>query len=682
MLVSLGIYAQVDRSTMPEPGPAPKIKLEDAERFDLANGLTVLVVENHKLPRVSIQLTMDNPPIFQGDKAGVASLTGSLLGNGSKTISKDEFNEEIDFMGASLNFGSGGAYGSSLTKYFPRLLELMADAAINPNFTQEEFEKERDKLITGLKTSEKSASAIASRVQGALAYGKGHPYGEFTTEETVNNVTLADVQRFYNDYFVPANAYLIVIGDTNVKQVKELVEKHFSPWVQATPPSVQFSEPADAQYTQINFVDVPNAVQSEIRVQNLVDLKMKDQDYLPALVANRILGGGGEARLFLNLREDKGYTYGSYSSIRSNKWAPSRFQATASVRNMVTDSSVVEILKEIERIKTEPVSDKELEIAKAKYIGNFVLALERPSTVAGYKLNILTEDLPEDYYNTYLERINAITKEDVQRAAQEYFKTDNARVVIAGKGSDVLENLEKVNFKGKDVPIKYYDKYANPADKPELGAAVPEGVTVQSVIDAYFEAIGGKAAVDKITSLKLVYEGTAMGSTIKSEELRTSDKYAQTTYMNDAPMMGVIAKGDELYMKQGENKVPLPEGMKTDMQKNIGIFAEQTIAKNPEAKLTGIEVVDGVKAYRIDVPGETVQVSYFYDVETGLKIKEITVISMNGQTQNQETSIKEYQEVDGIKFPSLRIVPMGPQQIESKLLEAVINYEVQESDFN
>ena len=682
MLVSLGAYAQIDRSSMPEPGPAPKINLEDAERFDLFNGLTVLVVENHKLPRVSVQLTLDNPPIFEGDKAGVASLTGSLLGNGSKNISKDEFNEEIDFMGATLNFSSQSAYGSSLTKYFPRLLELMADAAINPNFSQEEFEKERDKLITGLKTSEKSASAIASRVQRALAYGKGHPYGEFTTEETVNNVALSDVERFYNDYFVPANAYLIVIGDTDMKQVKGLVEKHFSPWVQASPPSFEFSKPADAQYTQINFVDVPNAVQSEIRVQNLVDLKMKDPDYLPALVANRILGGGGEARLFLNLREDKGYTYGSYSSIGNSKWAPSRFQATASVRNMVTDSSVVEILKEIERIKTEPVTDKELEIAKAKYIGNFVLALERPSTVAGYKLNILTEDLPEDYYNTYLERINAITKEDVQRAAQEYFKTDNARVVIAGKGSDVLENLEKVNFKGKDVPIKYYDKYAGPAEKPELGAAVPDGVTLQSVIDDYFEAIGGKAAVDKIKSLKLVYEGTAMGSTIRSEELRTADKYAQTTYMNDAPMMGVISKGDELYMKQGGNKVPLPEAMKTDMQKSIGIFAEQSIAKNPEAKLAGIEVVDGVKAYRIDVPGETVQASYFYDVETGLKIKEATVISMNGQTQNQESSIKEYQEVDGIKFPSLRVVPMGPQQIESKLLEAVINYEVQESDFN
>ncbi len=686
LVLTLGAFslqAQIDRTKMPEPGPAPKIKLDKAEQFKLGNGLTVLVVENHKLPRVSVQLDIDNPPIFEGDKAGVASLTGSMLGKGSKTIPMDAFNEEIDFMGARLELYSQGGFGSSLSKYFPRLLELMADAALNPNFTQEEFDKEKEKLITGLKTSEKSASAIANRVRSALAYGKENPNGEFTTEETVNNVSLADVDRFYKDYFVPANAYLVVVGDTDVKEVKKLVEKHFTPWIKASPPSFQFSDPADAQYAQINFVDVPNAVQSEIRVTNLVDLKKNDPDYLSATLANFVLGYGGfTGRLMKNLRQDKGYTYSTYSSLGNSKWGTSSFNASAGVRNMVTDSAVVEMLKEIDRMVEEPITEKDLELAKAMYAGNFVMQLEDPSTVADYAVDILQQDLPEDFYETFLERVDAITIEDVQRASKTYFKPSNARIVVAGKGSEVLENLEKITFDGKPVPIKYYDKYANPAEKPELAAAVPDGVSVQSVIDAYFEAIGGKAAVDKIQSLKLVYEGSAMGATIKTEELRTADKYAQTTFMNGAPMMGVIAKGDELYMKQGGNKVPLPEEMKTDMQKSLGIFTEQSIASNPEAKLVGIEPVEDKKAYRIDVPGETVQASYFYDVETGLKIKEATVISMNGQTQNQETSIREYQEVDGIKFPSLRVVPMGPQQIESKLLEAVINYEVQESDFN
>ena len=212
-------------------------------------------------------------------------------------------------------------------------MEMFADAALNPNFTQEEFDKEKEILLTGLKTQEKDVSAIASRVQSALAYGTSHPYGEFTTAETVNNITLADTKKFYRDYFVPANAYMIVIGDVEFKDVKKLVKKYFNDWTKATPPSLSYSEPKDAQYTQINFVDMPNAVQSEVTVQNLVDLKMRNSDYLDALLANRILGGGAEGRLFLNLREDKGYTYGSYSSLSNDKNSKVRFRAFASVRS-------------------------------------------------------------------------------------------------------------------------------------------------------------------------------------------------------------------------------------------------------------------------------------------------------------------------------------------------------------
>ncbi|PIF01128.1 MAG: hypothetical protein CR994_03580 [Maribacter sp.] len=466
--MAFNLQAQIDRSKMPEPGPSPEINLSEPLHYELKNGLKVLVVENHKLPRVSIQLLIDNPPIPEGNKAGVSDLTASLLGNGSKSIPKDDFNEEVDFLGARISFGSQSAHASSLSKYFPRIFELMADAAINPNFTEEEFQKEKQKLITSLKAEEKDVTAISNRVANALAYGKGHPYGEFATEETVNNITLFDVIHFYEDYFVPANAYLVIVGDVGFEKVKTLVDEYFTPWVKATPPSLQFSKPSNAQYTQINFVDVPNAVQSEVTVENLADLQMKNEDYLASILANKILGGGGEARLFLNLREDKAYTYGAYSHIGNDKYAPSPFFVSTQVRNMVTDSTVVEILKEIDKIVKQPVTDEELENAKAKYTGSFVLALEKPGTIARYALNIETEGLPKDYYKTYLERLNAVTKEDVQKAAQKYMSIDNARIVVTGKGSDVIENLEKVTFNGKKVPVKYYDKFAENTEKPKF----------------------------------------------------------------------------------------------------------------------------------------------------------------------------------------------------------------------
>jgi len=672
-------YAQIDRTQQPKPGPAPEINLQEPETFSLKNGLKVMVVENHKLPRVSIQLTLDNPPVLEGEKAGVQSLTGSLMGNGSKSISKDDFNEEVDFLGARLNFGATSAFASSLSKYFPRILELMADAAINPNFTQEEFEKEKAKLITGLKTEENDVSAIARRVQNALAYGKNHPRGEYETEETVNNVTLLDVENFYRDYFVPANAYLVVIGDIEFDQVKELVTKNFTPWTKAVPPSLSYSDPKDAQYTQINFVDMPNAVQSEISVQNLVDLKMKDEDYLDALIANRILGGGAQARLFLNLREDKGYTYGSYSGIGDNKYGPTTFRATASVRNMVTDSSVVEILKEIDKISSQPVTAEELANAKAKYVGNFVMALERPQTIANYALNIETEGLPKDFYKTYLERINAVSIDDVQKASKKYFSSSNARVVVAGKGSEVLENLEKVNFGGKEVPVLYFDKTAEKAEKPDYDAAVPDGVTANSILEKYIAAIGGKAKLDGVESYAMLAEAEMQGMKLELEMKKTSkEQYMQDVRVMGNSMQKQVVDGNKGYMMaQGQRKDLSEEELKK-LKEESAAFPELNYLIAGGVSLEGIEAVGDKKAYKLKVTDEK---TVFYDVETGLKLQDVNVIEAGGQQMQQTLSYDDYKEVSGIKFPFKLIQTMGPQKFDFIVKEIKVNEGVDAADF-
>ena len=195
--------AQIDRSKEPQTGPVPVINLGVPQSFELNNGLKVIVVKNTKLPRVSYTLTIDNPPSLEGKKAGVGQLMGALLGKGSANIEKDTFNEEVDYMGAYIGFNPSGGFARGLSKYDGRILELMADAALNPNFTQEEFEKERNILLDNLKSNEKSVSAVSGRVTGALAYGLNHPYGEFVSQETVKNVTLADVQEYYRNYFVP-----------------------------------------------------------------------------------------------------------------------------------------------------------------------------------------------------------------------------------------------------------------------------------------------------------------------------------------------------------------------------------------------------------------------------------------------------------------------------------------------
>ena len=673
-LLAFNLQAQVDRSKMPEAGPLPQINLSEPQRFELKNGLKVLVVENHKLPRVSVQLIIDNPPVAEGNKAGVSSFVSSLLGNGSKTISKDDFNEELDFMGARMSFGSESASASSLSKYFPRIMELMADAAINPNFTQEEFDKEKEKILTSLKADEKNVASIARDVQSALAYGKNHPYGELVTKETINNITLKDVQQFYSDYFVPANSYMVIIGDVDFKEVKKLVKNNFVSWTKATPPSFSLPTPKDVQYTQINFVDMPNAVQSEVAVENLVSLKKSDPDYLPALMANRILGGGGSARLFLNLREDKAYTYGAYSSIGNDKNSLSRFRAYASVRNAVTDSAVVELLSEIDKIATTPVSEKELSDAKAAYIGNFIMALEKPSTMAGYALSIETEGLPKDYYKTYLEKINAITVADVENAAKKYFKSSNARIVVTGKGSDVLDNLEKVTFKGQSVPVKYFDKQGNPAEKPKYDVAIPEGVNAKKVLANYIEAIGGKDKLESITSYYIKAKAEIQGQELLLEIKKTTkDQFMQDVSMMGNSMSKQVLDGDAGFMVIQGRKMDLQEAQITAIKAESAPFPELNYI-NSEVTLKGIEDFDGTKAYVIKFNDTK---SAAYDIKTGLKVVDITTTPQGNATINYS----DYKEVSGIQFPFLWKQTMGPQKFDFNVTEIKTNEGVSDADF-
>jgi len=225
-LVSTSITAQIDRSQMPKPGPAPTVNIGEPETFSLSNGLKVLVVENDKLPRVSASLIIDNKP-FTEKKPGTQAMVASLLGTGTEKTGKDEFNEEIDFLGANISFGSESASASSLSKFFPRVMELMAEGALMPKFTEEEFESEKNKLMEGLKSSQKDVGTIANRLSSTLSYGSNHPYGQYVSVESVEGIVLEDVKNVYKNYFVPENAYLVIVGDITKKEAKKIVKKTF-----------------------------------------------------------------------------------------------------------------------------------------------------------------------------------------------------------------------------------------------------------------------------------------------------------------------------------------------------------------------------------------------------------------------------------------------------------------------
>lgn len=439
---------------MPKSGETPAINLESPKTFKLDNGLTVLVVENHRLPRVNMMLIIDFAPKAEGDKAGTSSLLTRMLGTGTTSLNKESFNEKIDFLGATLSFNENGASASGLSKFFPEILELMSSAILHPKFNQNEFEIAREMKIEEISNLEKDVSNITTRVFKALTFGANTAYGESETEQTLRNINLKDIETTHKEIFVPNNAYLSIVGDITLEEVKPLIEKNFANWKRGEDNPVSVPQPDNLEEVEINIVDVPSAVQANIVIGNVHQIKANSPIFFASSLSNEILGGSSlNTRLNSNLREKNGYTYGASSQIDYDKYNPS-FSAQASVSNKLVPQAIKEFMVEFNNIST--ITEEDLRITKARMKGNFTLSMENPSTIAGMGLNILTEGLPEDFYVNYLKSIDNLTVNDAQSAVKEYLKINNLRIVVVGKAAEFEKSLKELSY-----PIRYYDTKGN-----------------------------------------------------------------------------------------------------------------------------------------------------------------------------------------------------------------------------
>ena len=675
------LSAQLDRSIVPESGPTPEIFFGKPQTFMLDNGLTVMVVENNKLPRASASLSFDNPLIFEGEIAGVSSILAEMIGNGTQSISKEDFIEEVDFMGASLNITGSGAFAGSLKRYFPRVLELMSQAVLEPLFTQEEFDNQKNLIKESLKTSEKDVSTAANRVQNFITYGANHPNGEFVSQESLDKASFNDAVDFYNNFSSPNNAYLVILGDIEFEEIKSKVTELFSSWESKEVVANSFPEPKNPDETEVIFVDMPNGVQSVVTVINTIDFNKKEADYFPALVATRILGGGGAGRLFNNLREDKGWTYGSYSSISESYKTKGLILAQAQVKNEVTDSAAVELLVELDKMRNKLVTDEELTSTKAKYTGNFVMSLENPATIAGFARNIITQDLPENYYNSFLENINNVTKQDVQNAAQKYFSPNKTRIFITGKGSEILEKIEGIEFNGKKLKVRYFDQYGSEISRPDY--SVSTDVTAESVISNYIKSIGGAEKLNSISSIEVKATANLQGTVLEMYSLKNNQNQSLMTMT----AMGMTLVKSVFNKYQGYNEVngqriPLTDEELEQAIINSALFSELNFDLET-IELIGTSFVNDEKAYEIKI---TDNKSVFYSAETGLKLKEFESQEVDGNLITGEVFYKQYEEVDGILMPSeinqvsASIPVPGGLTFKTSLIK--LNVKTSDSDFN
>ncbi|MCX6169267.1 MAG: pitrilysin family protein [Ignavibacteriales bacterium] len=633
--------AQLDRSKRPQPGPAPEVKIGNAESFVLANGLKVFVVENHKLPEVTFSLVVDSDPVIEGKNAGYVSAAGELLRTGTKSRTKDKLDEEIDFLGASLSTSSSGIGASGLSKYAEKIMEIVSDIILNHEFKQEELEKIRKQTLSGLAYQKDDPDQISQRVSDAVMYGKEHPYGESQTEESVKSITLDMCSKYVDTYFRPNISYLAIVGDISKAKAKSLVEKYLGKWEKKDVPKNTYQTPKAPIVTKVELVDRASSVQSVISVCYPVELPIGSEDAMKARVANLILGGSATGRLFMNLREAKAYTYGAYSSLSPDKLIGS-FSASTKVRNAVTDSAITEIMNEMKKIRNEKVSETELQNAKNLLSGTFIRTLEQPATIANFAINIARYNLPKDYYKNYLKNLSAVSVDDVQAVAKKYIKPNNANIVIVGNAQEIAKNISKFSVSGK---IDYLDTYGEKYD-PNV-KKVPEGVNVDQVLNKYIEAIGGKENILKVKDKTTKMSGAMQGMNITmTQSQKAPNKFYQLVDFGVGQQTTVFdgEKGKSSSMGQEQNMTP----EQVEQMKLGSLYSMLEYGKNNvKTELTGMETINNKEAYVVTFTYPSgKKATNYYDVNSGLIVRTIA----EGAGATQTIDFDDYRDVQGVKY--------------------------------
>ena len=675
---------KIDRSKKPAAGPAPVIAIKDPVIFNMPNGMTVLVVENHKIPKVRAVLNIDAGPIKEGSKAGIMDIMGAMLGEGTTSMPKDKFDESVDVIGADVSFTFSGGSAAALTRYFDKAFMLMADGLKNPAFPEGSFKKIQSQTLTALKQNEKRASSIADRVNTALSFGKQTALGEFTTEQSVKALTLADVTDAYKNYITPSRSYLTFVGDITPDAAKALAEKAFGKWTGIKLSLPVIGDVQNPSNTEIDFVDVPTAVQTELRVGNLVTNPLNGSDYHTLVLANYILGGGAESKLFMNVREKHGFTYDAHSVMGNGRFQ-SLFTATTQVRTDKTDSAVAEMISEILNMRDGKITEDELNNAKAVYNGLFALRMENPAITATYASNILINNLPKDFYRTYLQKINSVTKEDVVRVSKNYFNENNARIVVVGNGSKILPSLSRLGY-----PIKKYDRFADPVvDKPaeikaDESTKTTDKVSAYNIIEDYLKAIGGKEEVKKVNSLSATISLEMQGRSFTgSEKLLSPNKHFLEMKMGTATVMKFVFDGTKGYQGAGPQKKDLSEAEVKEATDEKGVIPQlYFIGQDYKTEYIGSGKIGEETTYRLKVVMPSGRLSIQeYSAKTGLLLKEETTSKDNGVDNPLTIEYKNYKKAGNIMMPYEITRTEGGQEYTMVYTDIRINEAVTEADF-
>jgi zinc protease len=444
---------------------------------ELSNGLRVIALENHKLPTFTMQMVILSGGLSDPSaQPGAAQYTATMLREGTKTRSSRQIAEAVESLGATLTAGSGlsspisAITAGGLTENFDQIMQLFADVILNPSFPAEDLNKLKTRAAAQLRAQRSQSGFLASEMFMKTLYG-GHPAGRIAlTPEQIQSLTPDTLKQFHAAHYKPNNAIFAIVGDVNPAEVVAKLEKTFGAqigaqsesWTRREVPRAELPKINEPAASKIYVVDRPGSEQTNLILGNLA-IERNDPDYYALDVMNQVLGGGASARLFLNLREDKGYTYGAYSGFNAAKYR-GVFRANTEVQTKVTKGSMDELIYEFKRIRDEKTPEDEFDRAKRTIVGGFAMQLESPQSLLG---NIITQkiyNLPADYWDTYPQKIAAVTVDDVQRVARKYLDLAKLQIVAVGDAKQIASVMKQFGA------VELYDTEGKPLQSPSAEA--------------------------------------------------------------------------------------------------------------------------------------------------------------------------------------------------------------------
>lgn len=551
----------------PPPLPERPLDFPDFHETRLPNGMGLIVVEHAGQPVANLSLYLRSgsaadPP----EQAGLADMAAELLTKGTETRSATEIAETVERVGGRLNSGAGDDWitvsATVLREHLPLAFDLASDVTLRPTFPEDELGVTRRRALSALQAQLGQPGVIAQRQFVREVYGPEHPYGVSPEPGTIEAITREDLVRFHAERFGPENALLVVSGVVDPDEVEALARRHFGDWDVGEAPAVDLPRPPEVERTRISMVHRPASVQSNIRIGHL-GIRPDNPDYFPLLVLNNIVGGGTDARLFQILREEKGWTYGAYSRL-TRPADIGYYVAQAEVRTEVTDSALVEMLRQLDRVREEPVPETEFEAAKSYLAGSFPLRIETAGQIAGQVAQTRLLGLPVEYLTEYRERILAVTPEDVRRVAREYIHPDRAAIVIVGDARQVLPMVEGI------APVTLYDVEGRALEREEIE------------VRAATERLDGERLEPGTRTYQLLVQGNPMG-TVTSRLVREGDEWLATGTV-ESPVMS----------QESESRFRAAD--------LVPISSRMSMRQGPVSLETELRLVDGRLTGRLDLP--------------------------------------------------------------------------------